>query len=67
MKLKKIGVMCGQSLEISLKSDINIVTENVFCKMFENQLAIEYGEKPLYISHKLMCMYYDLGKKRNQK
>ena len=33
------------SLEIPLKSDINIVTESVICKMFENQLAIEYGEK----------------------
>ena len=31
--------------KISLKSDINIVTESVISKMFENQLAIEYGGK----------------------
>ena len=25
------------------------------------------GKRPLYISHKLMSMYYDLGNKRSQK
>ena len=42
---QKDSVMSGQSWEIPLKSDINIVTESVICEMFENQLAIEYGEK----------------------
>ena len=36
-----------------------------FVRCLKNQLATGY--RPLYICHKLMCIYYDLGSKRNQK
>ena len=53
-------------MAIPLKSDINILIESVICEMFENQQAIGYGEKPLYISHKPMCIQFDLGNKKSE-
>ena len=38
-----------------------------FVKCLKINLLFNMGKRPLYISHKPMCMYHDLGNERNQK